>query len=39
VINLVTSTIMQLVLEPPHDISRRELLDELARWVDERIRG
>jgi len=39
VINLVTSTIMQLVLEPPQDVSRRALLDELARWIDERIRG
>lgn len=39
VINLVTSTILQCVLEPPDDVSRRELLDELVRRVDEWIRG
>ena len=39
VIHLVTSTIMQSVLDPPQDVSRRELLDELVRWVDERIRA
>jgi len=39
VINLVTSTIMQSVLDPPQDVSRRALLDELVRWVEERIRA
>ena len=39
VINLVTSTIMQLVLDPPRDVTRRELLDELTRRVEEWIRG
>ena len=38
-INLVTSTIMQSVLEPPQDVSRRALLDELIRRVEEWIRG
>ena len=37
-INLVTSTIMQSVLDPPQDVSRRELLDELIRRVEEWIR-
>jgi AcrR family transcriptional regulator len=36
-INLVSSTILQLVLEPPSDVSRRELLDELARWMEDRV--
>jgi AcrR family transcriptional regulator len=39
VINLVTSTIMQLVLDPPADVTRRELLDELTRRVEAWIRG
>jgi len=34
-INLVTSTIMQSVLEPPQEVSRRALLDELVRRVEE----
>jgi AcrR family transcriptional regulator len=38
-INLVTSTIMQAVLDPPEDVTRRALLDELVRRVDEWIRG
>jgi AcrR family transcriptional regulator len=39
VINLVTSTIMQLVLDPPRDVGRRELLGELVARVEEWIRG
>jgi AcrR family transcriptional regulator len=38
VINLITSTIMQSVLDPPDDVSRRELLDELVRRIEEWIR-
>ena len=38
VINLVTSTIMQLVFDPPCDVSRRALLDELAVRLEEWIR-
>ncbi len=34
VINLVTSTIMQSVLDPPEDVTRRELLDELIGRVE-----
>lgn len=34
-INLVTSTILQIVNDPPKDISQRALLDELVRRVDE----
>lgn len=37
-INLVASTIMQCVLDPPRDVSRRALLDELARRVEDWIR-
>jgi AcrR family transcriptional regulator len=37
-INLVTSTIMQCVLDPPEDVTRRELLDALSRRVEEWIR-
>jgi AcrR family transcriptional regulator len=33
-INLVTSTILQIVLEPPKDVSRRALLDELVVRVE-----
>ena len=33
-INLVTSTILQIVNEPPVDVSQRELLDELRRRVE-----
>jgi AcrR family transcriptional regulator len=39
VVNLVSSTIMQLVLDPPSDVTRRQLLDELTRRVEEWIRG
>ena len=38
VINLVTSTIMQLILDPPGDVSESELLDELIRRVETWIR-
>lgn len=38
-INLVTSTILQSVLDPPPDVTRRELLDELVRRVEEWLRG
>ncbi|MFW6066941.1 MAG: TetR/AcrR family transcriptional regulator [Myxococcota bacterium] len=38
VVNLVSSTIIQLVLDPPEDTTREALLDELARRVDEWIR-
>jgi AcrR family transcriptional regulator len=38
-INLVTSTIMQSILDPPQDVSRRELLAELTSRVEEWIRG
>jgi AcrR family transcriptional regulator len=34
-INLVTSTIMQVVLNPPRDVTRRQLLDELIRRVED----
>lgn len=37
-INLVTSTIMQLVFDPPRGISRRALLDELVARTEEWIR-
>lgn len=37
-INLVTSTIMQIVLEPPREVSRGELLDELVRRVEAWLR-
>jgi AcrR family transcriptional regulator len=33
-INLVTSTIMQIVQDPPQDVSERALLDELTRRVE-----
>jgi AcrR family transcriptional regulator len=39
VINLVTSTIMQLLLDPPAGVTARELLDELIRRVDMWMRG
>lgn len=38
-VNLVTSTIMQLVFDPPRGISRRALLDELIVRAEEWIRG
>jgi len=34
-INLVTSTILQSIVDPPEDVSRRALLDELVRRVEE----
>ena len=37
-INLVTSTILQIVLDPPDGVTRRELLEELVRRVEEWIR-
>jgi len=37
-INPVTSTIMQLVFDPPKGISRRALLDELILRAEEWIR-
>jgi AcrR family transcriptional regulator len=33
-INLVTSTILQIVNDPPRDVSQRELLEELVRRVE-----
>jgi AcrR family transcriptional regulator len=39
VVNLVTSTVMQLVLEPPRDVSREALFDELVLRVEAWIRG
>jgi AcrR family transcriptional regulator len=38
-INLVTSTILQAVLDPPANVTPRELVDELARRVEEWLRG
>jgi AcrR family transcriptional regulator len=37
-INLVTSTILQIVLDRPEGVTRRELLEELIRRVEEWIR-
>ena len=37
-INLVTSTILQIVNEPPGDVSQRALLDEPVRRVELWIR-
>jgi hypothetical protein len=37
-INLVSSTIMQCLLDPPRDVSRRALLDELIVRVEAWIR-
>jgi AcrR family transcriptional regulator len=37
-INLVSSTILQLVQNPPKDVTHRALLDELAKRVEEWIR-
>ncbi len=39
VINLVTSTILQLVHNPPADVTHRELLDELTRRVEQWMRA
>lgn len=33
IVNLVSGTVMQLVLDPPQDVSRDELLDELAARI------
>lgn len=33
-INLVTSTIMQLLLDPPSDVTRADMLDELSRRLE-----
>lgn len=38
-INLVTSTILESILDPPEDVTRRELIDELVRRVEEWLRG
>jgi AcrR family transcriptional regulator len=38
-INLVTSTIMQAVLDPPENVTRGQLIDELVLRVEEWIRG
>jgi len=39
VVNLVTSTIMQLALDPPQDVPARALLEELSRRVEGWIRA
>jgi AcrR family transcriptional regulator len=39
VINLVSSTILQLVLDPPHNVPPEALMDELVRRVEGWIRG
>jgi AcrR family transcriptional regulator len=38
IVNLVTSTLMQLVLDPPDDVTEPELLDELALRIAAWIR-
>jgi hypothetical protein len=38
IVNLVSSTLMQLVLDPPDDVTEAELLDELARRIAAWIR-
>lgn len=38
-INLVTSTILQAILNPPEGVTRRELLDELVVRVEEWLQG
>jgi AcrR family transcriptional regulator len=38
IVNLVSSTLMQLVLDPPADVTEEELLDELARRIAAWIR-
>jgi hypothetical protein len=38
-INLVTSTILQCLLDPPADVTPRQLLDELIRRVEAWTRG
>jgi AcrR family transcriptional regulator len=37
--NVVVSTILQAVLDPPHDVSPKALLDELALRIEAWIRG
>lgn len=39
IVNLVSSTILQLVLDPPTDTSERELLDELTLRLEGWIRA
>ena len=39
VVNLVSSTILQLVLDPPTDVTRRELLDDLSQRVEAWVRA
>jgi AcrR family transcriptional regulator len=39
VVNLVSSTILRLVLDPPRDVSQQELIDELVERLDVWIRG
>lgn len=39
VVNLVSSTILQLVLDPPEDVAADELLDELVVRVEEWVRA
>jgi AcrR family transcriptional regulator len=38
-INLVTSTMLQLVFDPPAEVARQQLLDELVARVETWIRG
>jgi len=38
VVNLVSSTILQLVLDPPDDVGRRALLEELTARVESWVR-
>ncbi len=38
VVNLVSSTILQLVLDPPPEVTEEEMLDELAARIDGWIR-
>ena len=38
-VNLVSSTILQVVFDPPRDVSRRALLDELVARTEAWIRG
>ena len=37
-VGMVTSAIMQLVVDPPADVTERELLDELVRRVEAWVR-
>lgn len=38
-INLVSATVLQCVLDPPRDVTRRALLDELALRIEDWIRA